>query len=59
MQGCLYYTANEVQKLLGVSRSMAYRIVKNLNKQLEEKGYIVVPGRIPKSILLKSITAWM
>lgn len=47
-QKCLYYTANEVQKMLGVSRGHAYKVVKRLNDELAEQGYIVIAGRIPK-----------
>lgn len=48
MANCLYYTANEIQEFLGVSRGYAYKIVKQLNEELKEKGYIATPGRIPK-----------
>lgn len=45
---CMYYTAAEVQDMLGVSRAKAYSILKDLNRELEAEGYIVIPGRIPK-----------
>lgn len=48
MQGCLYYTASEVQELLGVSRGKAYQVVRDLNEELETKGFIVIAGKIPK-----------
>lgn len=48
MQGCLYYTASEVQELLGVSRGKAYQVVRDLNQELETKGFIVIAGKIPK-----------
>ena len=44
----LYYTANEVKEMLGVSRGHAYKIVKQLNDELASKGFIVVVGRVPK-----------
>lgn len=47
MQGKLYYSAQEVQVMLGVSRGKAYKIIKELNKELEEKGFIVIAGKIP------------
>lgn len=50
-QGCLYYTANEVMEMLGVSRAKAYKIVKELNRELEKQGYIVTAGKIPKKYL--------
>lgn len=44
----LYYTALEVGELLGVSRTKAYKIVKELNAELQAKGYIVIAGKVPK-----------
>ena len=32
----------------GVSESMAYRIIRQLNKELKEKGYITVAGRVSR-----------
>ena len=48
MAQSLYYTANEVMEMLGVSRGHAYKIVKQLNDELASKGFIVVAGRVPK-----------
>ena len=48
MAQSLYYTANEVKEMLGISRGHAYKIVKQLNDELAGKGFIVVAGRIPK-----------
>ena len=48
MQGCLYYTANEVMEMLGISRGHAYKIVKQLNEELASKGFIVIAGRVSK-----------
>ena len=48
MQNCLYYTAPEVQSMLGVSRGKAYKVVKELNEELESRGFIVIAGKIPK-----------
>lgn len=43
-----YYTALEVGKMIGVGRTSAYSIVKKLNKELSDKGYLVVDGKISK-----------
>lgn len=51
MKECLYYTANDVMEMLGVSRAKAYRIVKELNDELSKRGYIVVAGKVPKRFL--------
>lgn len=43
-----YYTAADIQIMLGVSRTKAYKIVKDLNVELAQRGFIVVTGRLPK-----------
>lgn len=48
MRESLYYTAMEIADLLGISRGHAYKIVKQLNTELANKGYITIAGRIPK-----------
>ena len=35
-----FLTADQVAEAIGVSRSTAYRIIKRLNQELENKGYI-------------------
>jgi hypothetical protein len=44
----LYYTVDDVTVLLGIAKPTAYKIVQQLNKELKEKGYIVVAGRISR-----------
>lgn len=41
-----FYNAKEVASKLGVSETTGYRIIKKLNDELKEKGYIIVPGKI-------------
>ena len=48
MQECLFYTAPEIAEMLGVSRGHAYKIVKKLNEELANRGYITIAGKIPK-----------
>lgn len=44
----LFYTAKDVSKILGVSETSAYRIIKKLNTELLSKEYIVIPGKISR-----------
>lgn len=53
MQNCLYYTALDVQELLGVSKGKAYQIIKILNEELKKGGYIVIAGKVPKAFFNK------
>lgn len=46
-----YYTAKEVQEMLGVSKSKAYKIIRELNEELKRSGYIVMPGKISRKYL--------
>lgn len=43
-----FISAEEIQKMMGVSKSKAYNLVKQLNAELEEKGFLVVPGRVSR-----------
>lgn len=38
----------DVMSALEVSESKAYGIIKQLNKELAEKGYITIPGKVSK-----------
>ncbi len=44
----IYITADEVSELLGVSKGYAYKLIRKLNKELEDSGYIVISGKVPK-----------
>lgn len=35
--------------LLGVSKGHAYKLIRELNKELQSKGYLVVAGKVPKA----------
>lgn len=39
----------DIANELGCSKSHAYKLVKDLNKELEEQGYITMAGRIPRA----------
>lgn len=44
-----FYYVEDVMRILGVSRSKAYKIIQQLRKELVQKGYFEYPaGRIPK-----------
>lgn len=40
--------AEQIAKELGVSKSYAYRLVKELNEELRVKGYMTIPGRVSR-----------
>lgn len=49
MNGRYMMDVEDVVDTLGVSKGHAYKIIRELNKELEEKGYIVVSGKIPRA----------
>ena len=42
-------TAGEVAETLGVSKGHAYKLIRELNEELQSKGYLVVAGKVPKA----------
>ena len=43
-----FINAQEVKELLGVADAKAYNIIRELNTELKEKGYMVVAGRVSR-----------
>lgn len=43
-----FYFADDIAVLLSVSKPTAYRIIKRLNDELKEQGYMIVSGRVPR-----------
>ena len=43
-----FMRADEVARELGVSRSYAYKLIKQLNEELRKKGYITVAERVSR-----------
>lgn len=42
-----FYNAKELAELLMVSESKSYTLIRQMNQELEEKGYLICKGRIP------------
>lgn len=51
-----FMRVNEVADLMGISKSRAYKIMRQLNKELEAKGKITTSGRISRKYLLERIS---
>lgn len=43
-----FLNAEIVSSMLNISKSMAYRIIKQLNDELKQQGKITIPGKISK-----------
>lgn len=48
-----FMKVEEVAQELGVSKSYAYKIVQQLNKELKEKGYLTISGRVNRKYFQK------
>jgi len=47
----MYYGAEEVAELLRISKAKSYAIIRDLNKELEQKGFITISGKVPRKYL--------
>lgn len=50
-----YITANEIMEILGIGRSKAYDIVREMNQELENAGYNVIKGKVRSDTFRKNI----
>lgn len=41
--------AEDISKELGISKGYAYKIIKELNRELKADGFIVISGRVPRA----------
>ena len=51
-------SAKDIAKKLNCSKSHAYKIVKELNKELVGQGYITMAGRIPRAFWAKEMCGY-
>lgn len=50
-----FMRVDEVAELMGISESCAYKIMRKLNKELEQQGKITTSGRISRKYLFERI----
>jgi hypothetical protein len=51
----MFIDATEVSKILRVSKSRAYKVIKTLNAELKARGYITIAGRVNKKYFIEKI----
>lgn len=44
-----YVTAKEVAEVLGISEGKAYEIIRQLNRELKQRGYITIAGKVSRA----------
>ena len=49
MKGTIrFVTAAEMAVELGISKPYAYKLIRQMNEELEAKGYLTIPGKVSK-----------
>ena len=48
-----FMKVNDVAKELGISVSHAYKIMQQLNRELKEKGYMTIAGRVNRKYFIE------
>lgn len=43
----IYYNAEEVATMLGISMGKSYKILREMNQELVGKGFLTIAGKIP------------
>lgn len=41
-----FFNVRDVMGSLGISKSMAYKVIRDLNKELKQKGFYTISGRV-------------
>jgi hypothetical protein len=53
--GSSFMRVDDVAAELGVSKSNAYKIVRKLNAELKNMGYLIVAGRVSKKYFMEKV----
>ena len=54
---CYYLSAQEVADAIGCKIGLAYRLIRQWNKELEKQGKLVIKGKINKKYFEKQMEA--
>lgn len=49
--------ADEVCEVCRIKKNKAYKIIKEINEEMEKKGYITIRGKVNRAYLLKRLGA--
>ncbi len=52
MNNTLFVTAGEIAEELGISKPFAYKLVRQMNEELDAKGFLTIAGRIKRRLIL-------
>ncbi|MCR1843387.1 MarR family transcriptional regulator [Murimonas intestini] len=48
MNNTLFVTAGEIAEELGISKPFAYKLVRQMNEELEAKSFLTIVGRVSR-----------
>ena len=54
-----FLEVGDVMQILGISRSAAYKLMRQINSELEKKGYIVIRGKVSRKYFEELISEIM
>lgn len=55
MKDSLFLKVEDVAELLEVSKPFAYKLIRELNQELKDKGYVTIAGRVSKQYFEEKI----
>ena len=55
MGSTIFMTVDEVAELLQVSKSKAYKLMQEMNRELSKQGYFTMRGRVNRKYFMKRI----
>lgn len=44
----LFVNAEEMSEALGISKQYAYKLMREMNAELKQKGFLTIPGRVSR-----------
>lgn len=48
-----FINAKELAQVVGISQSNAYKVIKQMNDELEQQGFLVFAGKVPRKYFEK------
>lgn len=48
MRKNIFITAQELADMLGISKPYAYKLIKQMNNELRDKGFITISGKVSR-----------
>jgi transposase len=55
MEQKIFYTAEEVAEMFGISRSHAYKMIREMNTELAAQGYLTFSGKVSCQYLKQKV----